>query len=103
MARKKNDAVLAARWVTCRFGAGRNRQVAGCPPQSPVSCFRVAVILAAALLLAWGGSLSAGQEKVTTNGLGGGDWSDPATWRGKKVPGAKDDVVIRKGDLVSNT
>ncbi len=38
--------------------------------------------------------------EIATNGLGGGKWSDPATWRGKVVPGSKDDVVIQKFDLV---
>ena len=38
--------------------------------------------------------------EVTTNGQGGGDWSDPATWRGKTVPAEGDDVVIQKGDAV---
>jgi hypothetical protein len=43
---------------------------------------------------------TAGAREVTTNGLGGGPWSDPATWRGKAVPRAEDDVVIQKGDAV---
>jgi hypothetical protein len=55
------------------------------------------LVAAATLLLAWGSGRSA---EVTTNGVGGGDWSDPGSWRGKKVPGPEDDVVIRKGDVV---
>lgn len=43
---------------------------------------------------------SLGAAEVTTNGTGGGPWSDPATWRGKAVPGPKDDVVIQKFDVV---
>jgi hypothetical protein len=39
--------------------------------------------------------------EISTNGVGGGPWSDPATWRGKMVPGPGDDVVIRKYDVVS--
>src|SRR6185295_7730642 len=38
--------------------------------------------------------------EVTSNGTGGGNWSDPATWRTKAVPAATDDVVISKGDSV---
>ncbi|MBM3993738.1 MAG: right-handed parallel beta-helix repeat-containing protein [Planctomycetes bacterium] len=39
--------------------------------------------------------------EISSNGLGGGVWSDPATWRGKKVPGPFDDVVIQKLDVVT--
>jgi len=39
--------------------------------------------------------------EISTNGAGGGAWSDPATWRGKVVPGPADDVVIRKLDVVT--
>jgi hypothetical protein len=38
--------------------------------------------------------------EISSNGLGGGPWNDPATWRGKAVPGPDDDVVITKGDVV---
>jgi parallel beta-helix repeat protein len=38
--------------------------------------------------------------EITSNGKGGGDWSNPATWLGQKVPGADDDAVIQKGDIV---
>jgi parallel beta-helix repeat protein len=38
--------------------------------------------------------------EISSNGLGGGPWNDPATWRGKTVPGPDDDVVIAKGDVV---
>ncbi len=38
--------------------------------------------------------------EIASNGLGGGAWSDPATWRGKSVPGPSDDVVIQKNDVV---
>jgi hypothetical protein len=53
------------------------------------------VILACLLL-----STSARAAEVSTNGVGGGPWSDPATWRDKKLPGPDDDVVIRKFDVV---
>jgi parallel beta-helix repeat protein len=61
------------------------------------------LIAAAVLILAWSaGTPPSAQDRpeVITNGVGGGDWSDPAAWRGKKVPGPADDVVIRKGDVV---
>jgi Right handed beta helix region len=51
-------------------------------------------------LLFLGDSLSNAAE-VSTNGSGGGPWSDPATWRGKTVPRPKDDVVLQKNDVVS--
>src|SRR5262245_34464744 len=39
--------------------------------------------------------------EISTNGIGGGAWSDPATWRGKAVPGPADDVTILKFDEVT--
>ncbi len=42
----------------------------------------------------------ASAAEISSNGTGGGTWSDPATWRGKAVPGSKDDVVIQKFDIV---
>lgn len=53
------------------------------------------VLLATSLAI----NAAAGAE-ITSNGRGGGDWSDPATWLGKKVPGPEDDAVIQKGDTV---
>ena len=41
-------------------------------------------------------ALPLGAAEITTNGTGGGPWSDPATWRGKAVPKAEDEVTIRK-------
>ena len=38
--------------------------------------------------------------EIASNGLGGGPWSDPATWRGKVAPGPGDDVVIQKSDII---
>jgi hypothetical protein len=55
-------------------------------------------LFSATALLAASGFATAAE--ITTNGAGGGSWSDPTTWRGKVLPGADDDVVIRKGDLV---
>lgn len=45
-------------------------------------------------------SARADQGEATTNGGGGGPWSEPATWRGKAIPKPEEDVVIRKGDTV---
>jgi len=49
------------------------------------------------LLLA--GSAASGAE-IASNRSGGGSWTDPATWRGGKVPGPGDDAVIQKNDIV---
>lgn len=38
--------------------------------------------------------------EITSNGSGGGDWSNPGTWLGKTPPGPDDDAVIQKGDVV---
>jgi len=38
---------------------------------------------------------------VTSNGTGGGLWSDPATWAGKSVPANGDSVTIAPGDTVT--
>ncbi len=53
--------------------------------------------IAIVLTLVAGGVRAA---EVTTNGTGGGPWSEAATWRGGAVPGAGDEVTIRKGDAV---
>jgi len=37
---------------------------------------------------------------ITSNGTGGGDWSNGATWIGGVVPGAGDRAVIQAGDVV---
>lgn len=39
--------------------------------------------------------------EIHTNGIGGGIWSEPATWHGKTVPAAGDTVVIASGDVAS--
>jgi hypothetical protein len=55
--------------------------------------------LACCLALLWSNAAS-GAAEIASNGVGGGPWSDPATWRGKKVPGPDDDAVIQKNDVV---
>ena len=40
-------------------------------------------------------------EEITTNGTGGGRWSDATSWKGGKVPSAADEVVVRKFDVIS--
>lgn len=42
----------------------------------------------------------AGAAEVSSNGAGGGAWSEPATWRGNAVPKSEDEVTVRKGDVV---
>jgi hypothetical protein len=42
----------------------------------------------------------AGAAEIASNRAGGGPWSDPASWRGNKVPGPTDDVVIQKNDII---
>ena len=44
---------------------------------------------------------SAPAAEIASNGIGGGAWSDPTTWRGRKVPTADDDVAIQKNDVVT--
>lgn len=39
-------------------------------------------------------------EEIVSNGLGGGPWSEPGSWRGNAVPGPKDEVVIQKRDVI---
>lgn len=38
---------------------------------------------------------------ITSNGVGGGLWSNPATWAGGKVPTPTNPVVIASGDVVN--
>lgn len=45
-------------------------------------------------------SSPAAAAEISSNGTGGGPWTDPATWRGKIVPGPADDVIIQKHDVV---
>ncbi len=37
---------------------------------------------------------------ITSNGLGGGLWSNPSTWAGGKCPGPSNTAVIASGDVV---
>lgn len=58
-------------------------------------------IVATALLLWICTGASASAAELHSNGLGGGDWSDPLSWREKVAPTAADDVVISRGDVIS--
>ncbi len=40
-------------------------------------------------------------DEIYSNASGGGEWTDPATWRGGKVPAADDEVVIARDDSVT--
>jgi hypothetical protein len=54
------------------------------------------VLLALLLMLA-----PASAAELHSNGLGGGDWSDPLSWREKAVPTSDDDAVISRGDVIA--
>jgi hypothetical protein len=56
-------------------------------------------LLAVVFSLGLAGPATAGE--IYSNGTGGGPWSDPATWRGKAVPGPNDEPVIARGDVVA--
>ncbi len=58
-----------------------------------------ALILFAGLLLSSGNLIHAAE--ISSNRVGGGAWSDPASWHGGVVPTAMDDVVILKNDIIS--
>lgn len=51
-------------------------------------------------LLLLGCATLASAKEITSNGLGGGRWSDTTTWRGGAVPGAEDEVVVGARDTV---
>jgi len=40
-------------------------------------------------------------SSITSNGIGGGNWSDPASWAGGVVPGEGDTVQIVSGDTIT--
>jgi len=42
-----------------------------------------------------------GAAEIHSNGLGGGDWSDPLSWREKTVPTPDDDAVVSRGDVIA--
>lgn len=44
---------------------------------------------------------AASAAEVHSNGVGGGNWSAPATWKTRTVPTADDVVVIARGDVVA--
>jgi hypothetical protein len=54
----------------------------------------------AALIACWS-CASAWGEEIYSNAAGGGEWSDPATWRGGAVPGPEDVVILARDDSVT--
>lgn len=62
------------------------------------SAFALHAGLLGLCLTAFAASVDAAE--IHSNGLGGGDWSDPLSWREKKVPTAEDDAVISRGDVL---
>lgn len=60
----------------------------------------VRLLIYVSLLLAASNAPSSAAE-LHSNGLGGGDWSDPISWREKVAPTAADDVVISRGDVIT--
>jgi hypothetical protein len=79
------------KFVLARLMKGARRASKGWP-----SLARRAAIIVVFLMAS-----TAQAAEVLSNGFGGGAWSDPATWRGKKVPLPADDVVIQKNDIIS--
>ena len=64
------------------------------------ACGRWAGPFALALVLCILSAAPTWAGDVYSNGIGGGRWSDPGTWRGGSVPGPKDTVVIASRDEV---
>jgi len=58
--------------------------------------FLIPVPLAGCLLL-----VAAHAAEIHSNGAGGGNWSDPATWVGSRIPNPSDPVVIAMRDKVT--
>jgi len=58
-----------------------------------------ALLMLACLFVAGVARLDAAE--VHSNGVGGGNWSSPSTWKARAVPAADDLVVIARGDIVA--
>lgn len=70
-----------------------------CTPRRPSLCWRR--LSALVVLLAGVARAHAGEADVrSSNGMGGGRWSDPQTWHGGVVPGVSNRVVISGADTV---
>jgi len=52
------------------------------------------------LMVAMFCAVCAHAAEIYSNGVGGGNWGEGATWRGGAVPGPTDDAVISQGDHI---
>lgn len=66
---------------------------------SMINRFHHLLFIAALTLLTLAHAATAAD--IHSNGLGGGPWSEPTTWRGGKIPAGADDVTIARADIVT--
>jgi len=90
--------VLRRTWRTVKGQEARpSEYLRACHPRS---CARQLLTLTAVLVSGVVISSFARADEVHTNGTGGGAWSDPESWRKKKVPGPDDEAIIARGDVI---
>lgn len=77
--------------LVCNYWSGAR----GASKGRPLLALRAAVCFLLLMIVS-----AAQAAEVLSNGIGGGPWSDPATWRGKKVPQPDDDVIIQRNDII---
>lgn len=73
-------------------------------PHPSIRSWSATIRTLAFALLAAGSCTMAGvasAAEINSNGLGGGLWSEPSTWRGNQVPKKEDDVTIARGDAIT--
>ena len=68
-------------------------------PSFVISNFRAFVICLSFVFTA-NASINVNADELHSNGVGGGDWSEPTSWREKRIPGPMDDAVISRGDVI---